>query len=209
MIRRTRDEIVLGDGIEEAGKAAQHKNDKIVGVGGYKHDVGAGVDVKQRAAEVEPAGRSQLDIQEGQSDPVHLGVFDRLQRPDKARDRGVRHGLLQHGHALGEDDLVVVHDDDAGAFLALRHELEQRVDVRPEAFGQAGDHRGIGQACGVFPTGDGGVVDKHQFSQLFLSKPLILSQLAQGFRKYVIHRDATPRLISQVSFRCQGLLYNR
>ena len=78
----------------------------------------------------------------------------------------MRQDLLQHGQAVGEDDPAVVHQDDVGGFVAPDRGGEQRGDVHIKHFGEAGDHRRIGQAGSVLPAGNRGVVDGH-----LLSKP--------------------------------------
>ena len=115
-------------------------------VGGQEHDIRVGIDLLQCAAQVKPAGRAQLNIQDRQGDPVRLRVINGLLRPDKARDRGVRHDLLQHGQTAGKGNLAVVHHDDIGRFIALRRKTEQRIDVHIETFCKAEHHRGVRQA---------------------------------------------------------------
>ena len=141
----------------------------------------------QRVAKLKPAGRSQFNVEHSQRDPVHLCVFDRLRRPDKARDRGVRHDLSQNIQTVGEYDLVVVHHDDIRNFIALRRKVKKPAGVDIEAFGNAGNHRGVRQTISSFPSCNGGMIDKQLFPELLLRKSFFCSQLPQSLSKQHIH----------------------
>lgn len=91
-----------GDRLEhEAARARAPRVKGILAVCRQIYDVGTGIDLKQRAAQIQPACVSQLDIQKGKRDAVRLGVGKSFRGIGKAGDRRLRHDLLQDRQAAG------------------------------------------------------------------------------------------------------------